>query len=80
MCGLVKRKTSPYGCDLLAYVWMDQDRRYFIASGSSMDNGANMEIIHSCQIEDVSTNVYPVDVALTIPQPKASTIYYRWQE
>ena len=45
--GLVKRKTSPYGCDLLAHVWMDQDRRYFIASGSSMNTGANMESIRS---------------------------------
>ena len=25
--GLVKRNTSPYGCDLLAYGWMDQDHR-----------------------------------------------------
>ena len=72
MYGLVKRKTSPYGCDLLAYVWMDQDRRYFIASGSSMDAGDNMERIRSCQIEDVSTNVDPVDVALTILQSKVS--------
>ena len=40
--GLVKRKTSPYGCDLLAYVWIYQDSRYFIASGSSMDAGDNM--------------------------------------
>ena len=70
--GLVKRKTSPYGCDLLAYVWMDQDRRYFIASESSMDAGDNMENIRSCQLEDVSTNADPVDVTFTISQPKAS--------
>ena len=72
MYGLVKRKTSSYGCDLLEYVWMDQDRRYFIASGSSMDAGDNMENICSCQLEDVSTNVDPVDVTFTISQPKAS--------
>ena len=28
--GLVNRKTSPYGCDLLAYVRIYQDIRYFI--------------------------------------------------
>ena len=39
---LVKRKTSPYWCDLLEYGWMDQYSRYFIASGSSMDDGDNM--------------------------------------
>ena len=76
MYGLVKRKTSSYGCDLLEYVWMDQDRRYFIASGSSMDSGANMERIRSRQLEDVSTNADPVNVTLTNPQPKASDIYY----
>ena len=40
--GLVKRNKIPHGCDLLAYLWMDQYRRYFIASGSSMYYGANM--------------------------------------
>ena len=74
--GLVKRNTSPYGCDLLAYVWMDQDRRYFIASVSSMDAGSNMERICSPQLEDVSTNADPVDVTLALPQQKASEIYY----
>ena len=70
--GLVKRKTIPYGCDLLVYVWMDQDRRYFIASGSSMEAGDNMERIHSRHLEDVSTNADPMDVTITTPQPKAS--------
>ena len=74
--GMVKSKTIPYGCDLLAYVWMDQYCRYFIASGSSMDAGANMESIRSRQIEHVSTNADPMDVTLTTPQPKASDIYY----
>ena len=37
-----------------------------------MDSGANIERIISCQLEDVSTNVYPMEVTLTIPQPKAS--------
>ena len=43
--GLVNRNTSPYGSELLAYVWMDQVHIYFIASGDSMDAGANMERI-----------------------------------
>ena len=64
--GLVKRKTSPYGCDLLSYAWMDQDCRYFIASGSSMDAGDNMERIRSHHLEDLSTNADPVGVTLTI--------------
>ena len=64
---MVKRKTSPYGCDLLEYLWMDLDRIYFIASGYSMDAGDKMEKILSLQLEDVSTNADPVDVTLTIP-------------
>ena len=76
MYGLVKRKTSPYGCDMFEYVWMDKDHRQFIASGSSMDAGANMERIRSRQLEDVSKNADPMDVTLTIPQPTASDIYY----
>ena len=64
MYAMVKRDTSPYGCDLLAYVQMDQDHRYFIASGSYVDAEANMERNLSCQLEDVSTNAYPVDVTL----------------
>ena len=74
--GLVKRNKIPHGCDLLAYLWMDQYRRYFIASGSSIDSGDNMEMILSLQIEDVSKNAYPVDVTLTIQQPKVPDIYY----
>ena len=73
---LVKRNNSPYGCNLLEYVCMDQYGRYFIASVSYMDVGANMERIRSRQIEDVSKNAYPMYVTLKILQPKASEIYY----
>ena len=38
--------------------------------------GANMERTRSRQLEDVSTNVDTEDITLTIPQPKASEIYY----
>ena len=55
---------------------MDQDRRYFIASGYFMDSGANMERIRSHHLEEVGTDADTVDVNLTIPQPKASEIYY----
>ena len=72
----VQRNTSPYGCDILAYLWLDQDRTYFIASGSSMDSAANMEGIRSHQLEEISTNEDPVDVNPTIMQTKASEIYY----
>ena len=49
--GMVKRNTSPYGCELSAYIFMDQDRRYFISSVSSMDAGFNTERIRSRQMQ-----------------------------
>ena len=41
-----------------------------------MDAGANTERILSRQLEDVSTNSDPMDVTLTILQPKEPDIYY----
>ena len=41
-----------------------------------MNTGANMERIRSHHLEDVSTNVDPVNVTLTTLQPKAPEIYY----
>ena len=41
-----------------------------------MDTGANMESIRSSQLDDVSTNVDPVNVTLTTLQQKAPEIYY----
>ena len=49
--GVVKRKETDGECDLLAFVWMDQDCRYFIASGSSMAECAPMS---SCGCQYIS--------------------------
>ena len=72
--GLVSRSADgvPY---LLAFVWMDRDRRYFIASGSSLSDGTPIVRQRWRQIGD-DPEADPTRVELTIPQPKAAETYY----
>ena len=60
---------------LLAYVWMDRDRRYFITNTSSLEAGAPYERVRWRQISD-EANAEPERVELTVPQPVACEIYY----
>jgi Transposase IS4 len=59
---------------LLAFVWMDRDRRYFVASGSSLNEGSPYfrERWRQIGLENAS----PTKIKLTIPQPKAAETYY----
>ena len=62
--------------ELLAFVWMDRDRRYFISTTSSLERGTPAIRTRWRQVEDVATNEEPERVELIIPQPKATEIYY----
>ena len=74
--GMVRRKTpNSNECDLLAYVWMDRDRRYFIASGSSMAEGKPYNRRRLRQVNE-EANADPEHVDLEVRQPKASELYY----
>ena len=74
--GMVRRKTANSDeCDLLAYVWMDRDRRYFIASGSSMAEGKPYKRRRLRQVSE-EDNAEPEHVDLEVRQPKASELYY----
>jgi hypothetical protein len=53
---------------------MDRERRYFIASGSSLDEGAPYIRERWRQIQQDQES--PTKVVLTIPQPKAAETYY----
>ena len=55
---------------------MDQDRRYFIASDSSLSPVEYMQPSRLRHIEDVIKNADPVEVELVIPQPKKVKTYY----
>ena len=73
--GLVARGTNGQPT-MLSFVWMDRDRRYFIASASSLDSGIpySQNRWHQVSLE---LDALPENVELTIPQPKVTEVYYR---
>ena len=73
--GLVARGTDGQPTMLLS-VWMDRDCRYFIASVSSLDSGIPYSQNWWCQVS-LELDALPENVELTIPQPKATEVYYR---
>jgi Transposase IS4 len=58
---------------LMAFVWMDRDRRYFIASGSSLAEGT--PFIRQ-RWRQLVIDRSPTKVELTVPQPLAAEVYY----
>ena len=60
---------------LIAFVWMDRDRRYFIASASSLEAGLP-HVRNRWRQVDTSPNAEAERVEVTVPQPKACEIYY----
>jgi hypothetical protein len=60
---------------MLAFVWMDRNRRYFISNCSSLQEGAPYSRIRWRQV-DTTANADATRVELTIPQPIACEIYY----
>ena len=60
----------------LSFIWMDQDHRYFIASASSLDSGIPYSRTRWRQVS-LELDALPENVELTIPQPKATEVYYR---
>jgi hypothetical protein len=74
--GLVRRKNSNQDCDLLAFAWVDQGRRYFIATGSSMKAGPPMQRRRYRQVNQEDPNAAAELVHLTIAQPEACEVYY----
>ena len=59
----------------LSFVWMDRERRYFISTTASLEEGRFYSRTRWRQI-DLSPNADPERVELQIPQPKACEIYY----
>jgi hypothetical protein len=62
--------------DLLAFVYCDRDRHYFISSCLNLTAGTPISRQRVQQIEDIGTNVDPERVHMTIDVPKAAEIYY----
>jgi Transposase IS4 len=58
-----------------SFVWMDRERRYFIASAGSFEAGTSYTRFRWRQI-DPKPNAPPEKVVLTIEQPKIAELYY----
>jgi Transposase IS4 len=65
------------GTQLLSFVWVDRDRRYFISSCSSLEEGAQILRHRWTQQQDTTLNAAPVRIEKTVPQPKAAELYYK---
>ena len=62
-------------CDILAFAWIDRERRYFICSGSNMSEGLP-NIRQRLRQEDVDPNAEPELLTLVIDQSKTCELYY----
>jgi hypothetical protein len=60
---------------MMAFVWMDRDHRYFVASASSLDEGTPYNRFRWRQVDD-REDALPTRVELSVPQPKAAELYY----
>jgi len=61
---------------LLAFVWIDRDRRYFIATAGSLGPGAPIRRQRWRQVDTDTPNAEPVKVDIEIDQPEAAELYY----
>ena len=74
--GVIAKNETTDNPEYLAFVWRDRDRRYFIASGSSMADGTPVSRKRWRQIEKDRVTP-PEKVTITIPQPQAAEVYYK---
>jgi Transposase IS4 len=71
----LKGYDSASGCQLLAIVWADRERRFFISSCASAAPGRLIERRRWRQT-DPTPNAAPVLEEIRLPQPEAVQIYY----
>lgn len=74
--GLVRKKKYEHECDLLSFVWVDKNRKYFICYGSSMCEGQPFQRTRCRQVDPVDQNFEPEYMNFTVAQPKACEVYY----
>ena len=60
---------------MMALVWMDRDRRYFITKSSSLEEGAQYERERWRQVDETE-NAEAEKVTVVVPQPKVCEVYY----
>jgi Transposase IS4 len=64
------------GTTLLAYCWVDRDRRYFISTCSSLAAGPPCIRQRWTQVDRITPNAEPESLEITIAQPYACYLYY----
>ena len=74
--GLISFGVLPGDPTMLAFVWMDRQRRYFIATASSLEAGTPYTRWRWRQVDPIDTNADPTNVQLLVPQPRATELYY----
>ena len=62
--------------DMMAFVWVDRDRRYFISTASSMQEGDPYARERWRQVNN-DDNADPEKVEIQVPIPKAAELYYQ---
>ena len=62
---------------MLSFIWVDRDRRYFTATGSSMQEGDPYVRQRWRQVDKEDPNADPEKVEIQVPIPKAAEIYYK---
>ena len=60
---------------MVAFVWVDRERRYFICNGGNLNRTTPVFRSQWQQVDD-TPNAEPEHVALEIPQPEATHVYY----
>ena len=72
---LVHRQGGPHRKSVLAIVWMDRERRYFIATAGSMATGIPYNRTRWRQVH-TTPDAEPEQVDLVVSQPVACELYY----
>jgi hypothetical protein len=62
--------------DILAFTWVDTDRRFFVSTVSSLLPAPPIERTRLQQVNKDDENAPPEKVYLSIQQPQASALYY----
>ena len=66
---------EPTGTQLMAFMWIDRDRRYFISTCSSLEEGGRILRTRWSQL-DKMPNASPQRLEKEVAQPKAAETYY----
>ncbi len=71
------RKTADGIPDMMSFVWVDRDRRYFVATAGSMQEGDAYFRQRWRQVNKQDANADPERVDIEVPIPKAAELYYK---